>query len=94
MQNQSVTHTFKLSCSAIEKRWGQGNFDYSEDWMFDKIYQFFGSWGFKIVGIEFDDNHDNEYLHTLNYSVTGIDTATADLIKNDLLKQGFIDSTN
>lgn len=62
--------------------------------MFDKIYQFFGSWGFKIVGIEFDDNHDNEYLHTLNYSVMGIDTATADLIKNDLLKQGFIDSTN
>lgn len=77
---------FKLSCQAIEKQFGQGNFDDATDYVWEVIYRCFdNNDDFIIKNIEFDDKHDNPYFHTLNIEVEGIDSVTADLILQELL---------
>lgn len=83
-------HIFKVGFDAIEKRFGKSNADNYVEVLHFIIYQTFGSDDFKLE-VDFDTKNDNPYFHNVCCVVTGIDSATAGLVKNDLIKQGLID---
>lgn len=85
------TKTFKLSCQAIEKHFGKGNFDDAEAHLWDIIFRHLGnSDAFAFKNIDFEDHHPNPYFHTLNFEVEGIDTTTEWVIYKELKQQGLV----
>lgn len=90
MKSYQETKVFKLSCQAIEQRFGQGNFDDATEYVWDLIYHYFGnSDNFTIKHIDFDDKQDNPYFHTLNIEIEGIDSVTADFVYQALIDKGL-----
>lgn len=82
-------YIFKLPLIAIEKQFGKGNFDDCVEEFCAVIYRIFGSADFQL-SISFDTQHDNRFFHTLCISVLDIDSTTAELVNNELIKHKLV----
>ena len=83
-------HVFEMRLITIETQFGENNLDDCVEEVQAIIDQFFGSADFQMQ-VDWDISHYNPYFHTLYCVVKGIDSVTAGLVKNDLIKQGLID---